>query len=158
VATFLDSTNGRKLNDPCRYLGADLTVGNMAGIQCFEYLLHGLDMARAVGRDWPLPESIADPALAVVGPVLLAFPDPAKVGDLQASFAIESGCSRICCQVHDGRIEPVGTDADTDCSITGRSSQILLWLTGRVGWEAAGLSASGRLPEVAPTLADKLMN
>jgi hypothetical protein len=158
VASFLDGTSGRKLEDPCQYFGSDVTVGVMAAGQCFDYLLHGFDMAQAVGRDWSMSESVADPTLDVFGPVILSLLDPVKAGDLQASFAIEGGSGRLCCRVRAGAIEPLDADADTDCSITGPSSQMLLWLSGRIGWEAAGLSASGRLPDVAPTLADKLVH
>jgi hypothetical protein len=158
LAPFLDSITGREFDDPCRYLGFDLTVGIMAAIRCNEYLLHGFDMARAVGQDWTFSESAADLTLDVMGPILMSFLDPAKADDLEASFAIEARSGRFCGQAAGGVMDPLAADDDTDCSIMGPSSQILLWLTGRVGWEDAKLSASGPRPEVAPTLADKLVH
>jgi uncharacterized protein (TIGR03083 family) len=158
VASLLDRTTGRRLEDPWRYSGNDLTVGLMVAAECLEYLLHGFDMARAVGRDWAFSEPAADLALAVVGPVFLFLLDPAKAGDLQASFAIEGGSGRICRQARAGSMEILDADADADCSIAGPSSQLLVWLTGRVGWDDAELSASGRRPDVARTLADKLVH
>jgi uncharacterized protein (TIGR03083 family) len=157
VASFLDSTIGRDFANPVQYVGLPVSVGIMAGLQCFEYLLHGFDMARAVGTEWVCPESVADPALTTGGQLTTAFLDPAKATDLHASFAIEGGSERICCQVRAGTMEPLAANTDTDCSITGPSSQILLWLTGRIGWEDAGLSASGPRADLAPTLADKLV-
>lgn len=130
----------------------------MAGSLCNEHLLHGFDIAQAIGREWACPEPVADLALDVIGSVFLSFLDPAKAGDLQASFALEGGSARVCGQVRAGAMEPLGADADTDCSITGPSSQILLWLSGRVGWEGAGLSTSGRHPDLGPGLADKLVH
>jgi uncharacterized protein (TIGR03083 family) len=158
VASLLDSTSDRRIDDPWQYRGNDLTVGMMVAAECLEYLLHGFDMAEAVGRDWAFSEPAADLALAIVGPVFLFLLDPAKADDLQASFAIEGGSGRICRQARAGSMETLDHDADTDCSITGPSSQMLLWLTGRVGWDIAGLCASGRRPEVAPTLADRLVH
>ena len=158
VASFLDGTTGRAFGDPCQHHGYDVTVGVMSAVQCFEYLLHGFDMSRAVGRQWACSESVADPTLPLLVPFIVASLDPAKAGDLEASFALERGFGRICYQARAGTMEPLDADADTDCSITGLTSQILLWLTGRVGWEDARLSASGRLPDVAPTLADRLVH
>ena len=133
LASYLDATTGRKFDDPCQYLGFALTVGIMAAIRCNEYLLHGFDMARAVGQDWTFSESVADPTLAVMGPILMSFLDPAKADDLEASFAIEARSGRFCGQAGASVMDPLDADADADCSITGPSSQILLWLTGRVG-------------------------
>jgi hypothetical protein len=157
VASFLDGTTARKTDDPFQYQGFAVTVDSMAGGQCFEYLLHSFDMARAVRREWSCPETVADAALATVGPVRISFFDPDAGRDLEASFAIEGGSGRICCQVRAGTMELLDADADTDCSITGPSSQVLLWLTGRAGWEDAKLSASGPRPEVAPSLAATLV-
>jgi hypothetical protein len=157
VTSFLDGTVGRNLDDPCLYMGFATTVGIMAAFECFEYLLHGFDMVRAVGREWASSDSAADPTLAVAGPVILSFLDPAKAGDVDASFAIEGGSSRVCGQMRAGIMEPLDGGAETDCSITGSSSQILLWLTERANWKEAGLSASGRRSELAPTLAERLM-
>lgn len=92
MASVLGGTTGRKFDDPCQYFGLDLNVGFMLALQCSELLLHSFDMARAVGREWACPESVADLVLTVQGPVLLTFPfDPAKASDLQASFAMEGG-------------------------------------------------------------------
>jgi hypothetical protein len=78
VDSLLDSTTGRRLEDPWQYRGNDLTVGMMVAAECLEYLLHGFDMARAVGRDWDFSEPAADLALAVVGPVFFVSARPRK--------------------------------------------------------------------------------
>jgi uncharacterized protein (TIGR03083 family) len=158
VTSFIDAIDGRKPDDPCQYGGFAVTVGVMAGGLCSEYLLHGFDMARAVGRQWSCPESAADSALAGIGSVYLSLLDPEKAGDLRASFAIEGQFGRFSCQVHNGTIEPFDSNADTDCTITGPSAQVLLWLSGRAGWADTTLSASGPRPDLAPSLADRLVH
>jgi uncharacterized protein (TIGR03083 family) len=152
VASFIDALSRRGPHDPCQYADLSLTVGIIAAFQSFEYYLHGFDMAQAVGHKWACPEAATDSTLAVTGPVLLSGLDPEIAGDLKGSFAIEGQFGRICCDVHSGVTEALDADADTDCSIIGPSSKLLLWLTGRVGWEDAGLSASGMRPEIANSL------
>jgi hypothetical protein len=119
-----------------------------------EYLLHGADMASAVGRQWSCPESAADTAFGLMAPLLVPYVFDSEVaGTLDGSFALGGTGGRLCYQVHSGTIEPVDPETDADCSISGPSSQWLLWLGGRAEWEDAGLSASGPRAELAPRFA-----
>jgi hypothetical protein len=94
--------------------------------------------------------------LAVIGPLMASLFNAEVAGDLTASFALDSLGGRICYQVRSGTMEAVTSlntaDADIDCSIAGDSSQLLLWLTERTGWDDAGLSASGPQRHLAPSL------
>ena len=42
----------------------------------------------------------------------------------------------------------LASDSEVDCSIMGAPPQLLLWLSGRSGWDTAKLSASGKMPEL----------
>lgn len=157
VRSLLDASSRCRRDDPCRYRDLPLTVGIMIAAICNEYLLHGYDMARAVGREWSCPESAADLGWSVVSPLWIAFFNPEMAGDLEGSFAVESPRGRICYQIRAGAMELLSPDADTDCTIVGPSSQLLVWLSGRTGWENANLLALGPRPELAPSLASSLI-
>jgi hypothetical protein len=73
-----------------------VTVGSLTANLFNEYLLHGYDMARAVGREWSCPEPAADTTLAVMAPLILTLFNPESAADLTASFAIDSPRSRVC--------------------------------------------------------------
>jgi uncharacterized protein (TIGR03083 family) len=156
VKSFLDVTSRHRRDDPLAYGAFSTTVGIMAAFQCYEYLLHGYDMARGAGRHWHWQEPAADAALTMMGPVLTYMfgLNPDAAGELHGSFAIESPRARLCLDVRHGVMELLDRDVDTDCSIVGSSSQVLLWLSGRAGWEDAGLTASGPRPDLAKSLTD----
>jgi hypothetical protein len=126
-----------------------VTVGTLAANLCNEYLLHGFDVARAVGREWSCPEPAADTTLAVMAPLILTLFNPESAADLTASFAIDSPRTRVCFEVDAGALNIIDTDAPIDCSIAGPSSRLLLWLTRRTGWDDARLKASGTRPNLA---------
>jgi uncharacterized protein (TIGR03083 family) len=158
VTSLLDASTRRRRDDPCQYRGLPLTVGLISAGACNEYLLHAYDMARAAGREWSCPESAADLSWAVVSPLWGAYNfNPEAAGHLEGSFAIESPNGRVCFQMRPGSMELLKPDAETDCTIVGPSSQLLVWLSGRAGWEGVNLLASGPRPDLAPFLASSLI-
>jgi uncharacterized protein (TIGR03083 family) len=154
VGAFLAGTNDRQLDDVCPYYhdyGGRRTVGMLIAAQVYEYLLHGADIASAVGREWSCPEPAAEVVVAMLASELLAFRFVREAaGNLDATFAIESPGVRLCYQVCGGSLKRLDAEADTDCSVTGAAGRLLLWLSGRTGWEEATLSPSGRRPDLAP--------
>jgi uncharacterized protein (TIGR03083 family) len=158
VATFLDIGTRRGGDCPVQYMGLSMTVNIMTAGQCSEYLLHGFDMAQAVGRKWSCPESAADKTFAMTGPFIPSLFNAEAAGDLSASFALDSPGGRFSYQVRSGTMQSVMAEADTDCVITGASSQLLLWLTGRAGWDDARLSASGLQRDLAPSFPGMLFH
>jgi uncharacterized protein (TIGR03083 family) len=157
VSSLLDASTRRGRDDPCQYRGLTLTVGIMMAAASNEYLLHSYDMAQAVGQEWSCPPSAADSNWSVLGPVWIYFFNPDLAADLEGSFAIESPQGRICYQVRAGAMEVLDPDASADCTVVGPSSQVMVWLSGRSGWDGANLRALGPRPELAPSLASVLM-
>ena len=39
-----------------------------------------------------------------------------------------------------------------DCAVGGNPADLMLWLSGRADWDEAGLSASGKRPELGPMM------
>jgi hypothetical protein len=146
VGSFIGATAHHRGHDTCPYpaeFGGQITVGMLTAIRVFEYLLHGADMAFAVGRDWSGSEPAADTAVAMMTPFLLRSGfDSEAAGDLDASFAVDTPGGRFSNQVRSGGIKRLDEGVGTDCSISGASSHWLLWLSGRSDWEDSELSAS----------------
>ena len=156
VTSLLEASTRRRRDDQCQYRGAPLTVGIISAAMCNEYLLHSYDMVRAVGREWSCPEAAADVGWSVVSPFWIALFNPEMAGHVEGSFAIESPHDRICYQVRSGSMEVLNPDVDTDCTIAGLSSELLVRLSGRKGWEDTNLLASGPRPEMARSVASLL--
>jgi uncharacterized protein (TIGR03083 family) len=159
VASFLDATSQFHGDDLRPYhFGLTLSTSSFVSALSYEYLLHGADLAWAVDRVWSCPELAADSTIVPVARNMAVIFDPQAAGGINASFAIKSPSTRCCYKVSDGSIEILDAAADVDCSIAGSSSRLLLWLTGRAGWEEARLSASGRESQLAPSFTDLFIN
>jgi uncharacterized protein (TIGR03083 family) len=153
VARFLDAVSRHSADDTYQYLGAPVPVDVLTATLCREQLLHGFDIASAVGRPWTSPEAVAGPAFAMMDlPTVYMF-NPESAGDLRATFALESPCWRSCYAVGAGAIELLDPTIEVECTITGPSSQLLMWMSGRTPWKHAGLAASGPRSDLAPTFA-----
>src|SRR5262249_27134317 len=100
--------------------GGELTVGVLNAILINEYLLHGADMAAAVGRDWSCPESAAEIPFAIQAPIVVPyFFDSSAAGALDGSFALDTPRVRLGYRVRSGNIEALAEETEYDCSITG---------------------------------------
>ena len=118
-----------------------------------EFLLHGFDIASALGRAWSPTDRIAGPASAL-------FADVAPL-----VFRREKG------DHHSGRywfdappqpgwgfmiaysgLTPIAADEPVDCRVTGRPFQLMLWQSGRLNWEDSELHASGPLRSASISL------
>jgi uncharacterized protein (TIGR03083 family) len=160
VKSLLNAIEERSSDDLCSWyseVGGQSPVGTMIAALLVEYLLHGADMAFALGREWRCPESAADTAFAAITPFILPLHfDSRAANDLDASFGLERPDCRFSYRVRSGRLEPLNQQTDTDCSMSGSSSQWLLWLGGRAEWGDVRLTASGNRAELAQPFAGNL--
>jgi uncharacterized protein (TIGR03083 family) len=143
------------------WYGPEVTIaaGTLAALAVSETLVHGHDLARAVGGGWRLP---ARPATAVAPAVMSAMLprmlDPARAGGFTGGFDVRvRGGQRFVLRVAGGTAwtEPAGSQrADCVVSMSGRAA-LLTGLGRQPLWRAVltgGIVAFGRKPWLAPRL------
>jgi uncharacterized protein (TIGR03083 family) len=131
--------------------GVSMTVPVMTTALLGEQLIHGLDIARAVGRPWPISR---DDALLVIAGVIAMIPeylDQNKAAGLHITYELRfRGGPRYRMVIDDGTAvvgEPNGT---VDCWISADPVAFLLIGYGRIGqWGAVlrgKIVSGGRKP------------
>ncbi|MGH9010940.1 MAG: SCP2 sterol-binding domain-containing protein [Acidimicrobiia bacterium] len=156
VDRFLEATAGRSGDvEVTWHCGLQLGLAQLAGVYLGELVLHGYDMATAVGYPWPI-----DPAHALLvfngyGPAFGLVVNEEKARGLTVGFGIElRGGPAFTTRFIDGRyqVEPPGS-GPVDCTISADPVAFLLVGSGRldpVTAVALGLlSAGGAHPEMA---------
>lgn len=149
-AAFLDQTKDASADDPLPwYSGATLTVAVAAAHLTGEFCVHGLDIARALGRPWTI-----DPAYARLEIYAqTAFFPITVVRDRSARLTYETrvrGGERFVVRVADGRAEAVPPGERVDFFVSADPVAYLLVALGRQNRWTAGLRgkivAGGRKP------------
>lgn len=126
-----------------------------------EQLVHGFDIARAVGRRWPIDPAAARLVLAGTAPLLPHFADRDAIRDVGARIEVRiAGGPRYTLVLDHGRaaVEPGG--GRPDCWILAQPVPYLLTGFGRVSqWPAVlrgQILAGGRHPWIAARMATYL--
>lgn len=138
-------TSNRPGDQPISYhAGLRLNLGELISVYLGEYLLHGYDIATAVGAPWPIDPGYA--ALAVRGyracyPAI--FKPPAAM-ELRATYQLDTaGINPLFVRIAGGVYEEPATPGSIDCVISADSVAALLVMSGRLSqWAAIAL---GRL-------------
>jgi uncharacterized protein (TIGR03083 family) len=132
------------------HMGLQLDVVTVTAFLANEVLMHGWDIAHAVGMAFADDEA-AVAVLDILIPLLasLVDPDALKLGG-RVAIRLEGGVS------HGYELAPEGATymaggpgVDFDCIVDGPAFVLLLWRGGRSQWPGAGLRASGARPELA---------
>jgi uncharacterized protein (TIGR03083 family) len=141
------------------YAGVRPTVVRIAAALLGEPLVHGYDIATAVGVPWPIDPAYA--ALAVTGyragyPVIF---QPSAAADLDATYRIEiTGTEAFSVRITDSAYEEVPVSAPADCVIAMDPVTALLVITGRLSqWAAIALGRiafGGDRPDLGPRFVD----
>ena len=152
---FLDTTVDRPGDDPVIFqAGAPHTLFGLVGILLGEVLLHGYDMATALGRPWPIDPGDAALVLAAYTPVFALQVDPERTKGLTAAVGIElRGAGAMTARFTDGvfGIEPAG--GQVDATLSADPVAFLMVGSGRLSrYEAVALGAmtlGGSRPDLA---------
>jgi uncharacterized protein (TIGR03083 family) len=153
---LLEAVAGRPGTQPVTWHSAvGLDLATLLCVQLYDWLLHGYDIARAVGRPWPIPAGQAALALAGSTQAFCICLNPATTAGHTAAYGIElrGGLGELTVRFIDGRysVEPPG--GSVDCTISADPVALLLVASGRmIQFEAIALgllSTGGHRPELA---------
>lgn len=153
---FLDATTDSPGDTPVIFHGQNpYTVAGIAGVLLGEELLHGYDIATAIGRPWPLDLADTQLVLAAYAPVFGWVLNPETTRGLSAGFGIElRGVGEMTVRFTDGvfGLEDAGA-APVDATISADPVAFLMVGTGRLSrYQAIALglmSVGGNHPDLA---------
>jgi uncharacterized protein (TIGR03083 family) len=156
IEGFLDATSDSPGDTPVIFHGQNpFTVAGAAGVLLGEQLLHGYDIATAIGRPWPIDPADAELVLAAYAPVFGFVLNPETARGLSAGFGIElRGVGEMTVRFTDGvfALEEAGA-APVDATISADPVAFLMVGTGRLSrYEAIALglmSVGGDRPDLA---------
>lgn len=141
------------------HAGLRLNRAELVSLYLGEYLLHGYDIAVAVGTPWPIDPGYA--ALAVGGFRMCysGIFDPAAAAGLEATYHLDTdGTDPFFLRISDATCEAPATPRPVDCVISADPVTALLVMSGRLSqWAAIALgrlSFSGDRPEIGPRFND----
>jgi uncharacterized protein (TIGR03083 family) len=164
VEEFIDAWVDRPADDPVDWDGSPVTAATLAGVLLGEVVMHGYDMAYAVGRPWPIYPGHAGLILGAYGPLFPHIVDPVATKRHTAGYAIDLGGGPILTvRFTDGVIglEPPGT-GPVDVTIHSDPVTFLMVADGRLSqYEAIALglmTATGEHPELAVRFKDLFVN
>lgn len=142
------------------YAGLRPNFADITSINLGEPLLHGYDIATAVGVPWPIDPEYAAVAVGGYQRVIysLIFQPAASVG-LEATYRVEvEGTDPFHARIADGTYAQVEAPGSVDCVISADPVTALLVTTGRLSqWPAIALGRltfTGDRPELGPRFAD----
>lgn len=153
---LVEATSGRRATEQvCFHAGLPLDLGRLVSLNVGEYLVHGFEMARAVGRPWPIDP--ADARLVIHGYELTSqlFLNPKTTSGLTAAYEIDlRGFEGFTIRFTDGvySVEPTGAGS-VDCWLSADPVAFLLVHMGRLdSWTAVTLglvTPGGPRPDLA---------
>jgi hypothetical protein len=161
VAEFLEATAHRSGEQGVSFHGGlPVDLATLTCIGLGELVLHGYDIATAVGTPWPINPHDAELVLFGYRSYLGGLLQPDTVRGLTAGYAIEfDGGGSFVVRIVDGqyRTEPEASEP-VDCTISAEPAAFLLATAARITqWEAIALGAF-RAGGPRPDLALNFMN
>lgn len=164
VEAFVDAWVDRPAGHPVDFGGCPATAATLAGVLLAEVVMHGYDMAYALGRPWPIDPAHAGLILTAYAPLFPLIVDPVRAKGHSAAYELDFGGGPVVTvRFTDGvlRLEPPGTAA-VDVTICADPVAFLMVADGRLSqYEAIALgrmSARGAHPELAAGFRDLFTN
>jgi uncharacterized protein (TIGR03083 family) len=154
---FLDATSSLGLDHPMRWHDVPATVGAVYGIYLGELLVHGRDVARTIGRPWPISRAEAMIVFEGMTDIARWFVDPPRAADGVLEVNVRGGPSYTFAFVERTLEVERGRADRADCRIWGEAEALVLVLYKRTNqWlriARGQLIAGGRRPWLALTFA-----
>ncbi|MBA2471062.1 MAG: SCP2 sterol-binding domain-containing protein [Pseudonocardiales bacterium] len=137
VCAFLDATEGRAAADLMCWHGGSLRCADMTCLLIGEQLLHGYDLAQAVGAEWLIETEPARLVVQALLPILPALVDDKAAKGVDATYELAvHGGPRVTARFRDATASIGPPDSGiAGCRLSGDPVAWLLALYGRVGWE-----------------------
>jgi hypothetical protein len=164
VEDFIDAWVDRPADFPVDWDGALVTPATLAGVLLGEVVMHGYDVAYALGRPWPIDPGHAGLILGAYGPLFPHIVDPEASKGHSAGYALDfGGGPALTVRFTHGVIglEPPGM-GPVDVTICSDPVTFLMVADGRLSqYEAIALgrmSATGDRPELAVGFKDLFVN
>lgn len=122
------------------YTGLRLDAAGIVALYLGEPLLHGYDIATAVGVSWPIDPEYAALSVSAYRLVYPAIFQPSAAG-LDATYRIDiAGAEPFSVRIAGGTYEEVPGDPDVDCVISADPVTALMVISGRLSrWPAIAL-------------------
>jgi hypothetical protein len=162
VDGFLQASAGRSPHEPVPapwYApGATLPLAAATCLLLGEQVIHGRDLARSMGRPWPIAREHALLMVQVIATMMPLVVDPEAARRVRAVYALHvRGGTGFVLRIGDGRAltEPLGTQR-VDCHLTADPVSFVLVGYRRVSqWREiarGGMLAWGRRPWLGPRM------
>jgi uncharacterized protein (TIGR03083 family) len=160
-AFLMEATAAVPADQPVAYFaGLRPNVADITSVNLGEPLLHGYDVATAVGVPWPIDPEHA--ALAVGGYLRVLYSllfQPAASTGLEATYRVEvEGTDTFHARIANGTYAQAEAPGSVDCVISADPVTALLVISGRLSqWAAIALGRltfTGDRPELGPRFAD----
>jgi uncharacterized protein (TIGR03083 family) len=132
ASTLLDATAGRNRDELVSWNGQPLALADMLGIGLGEYVLHGRDIARALGRRWDIRRDDARLILAAALPLLPLLVDPTATAGVRARYDLRvRGGTRVVVTIQEGELAVSHDREPVDCHVSADPVALLLVAYGR---------------------------
>lgn len=142
VDRLLDATAGRpgELGVPY-HLGITLDLARLVCVSVGEHVLHGLDIATALGVPWPIDPAHAALVLYGYAPLFGEILDPDTTAGHTAAYGIDMrGAGQFTVRFTDGAYALEEAGGSVDCTISAQPVAFLLVGSGRMSqWTAMAL-------------------
>lgn len=137
IDAFLDRTEGRAAEDLLPWHLHAQPCATMTCLLIGEQLLHGYDMAQALGAEWPLEPEPARLVVQAWLPLLPLLIDSEGAEGVDATYEVAvDGCPPVLARFRDGTVSvDPPEDRPADSRLSGDPVTWLLAFYGRAGWE-----------------------
>jgi uncharacterized protein (TIGR03083 family) len=151
AADLLEASEGRATDEVVMWNGQPVGLGSLVGIGAGELLLHGSDLAKALGKSWPIAPDEARLVLSSALPLLPLLVNPETAANVTASYELQvRGGGRLTLEFARGTLTVGPAGKPVDCHVSAEPVALLLVSYGRISqWRPAltgKMVAWGRRP------------
>jgi uncharacterized protein (TIGR03083 family) len=151
VDDLLEASEGRATDEIVMWNGQPVGLGTLVGLAAAELLVHGSDLAKALGKSWPIAPEEARLVLSSALPLLPLLLNPETAGNVTASYELRvRGGGSLTLEFANGTLTVGPAGKPVDCHVSAEPVALLLVSYGRMSqWRPAltgKMVAWGRRP------------